>query len=391
MRAATRDVAFGTNVRAMLGTAGADTNFTVTFTSTTSAIQTVNPYTNISNVTADNRTNLGWAFNQNEASADGVGSGDTSSGLLRKRVIPAGSWSFEFAWTASAPALLATRPVVISYTVYRVAANGGARSLLFETSAASNTGNSGDGAATSAAQPAYVLEPNETIHVAVRIQSQATSNLLGGTNNTVVTCTRATSGSAFVTLPAPGMRDLYLDSSAGTGEALGVRSNRVRKDVYTGTGEGSGLIDRMAEFFRTQIGVGEGDGDRELITVMKFAESVGEGAGTRTLRVRKDLISAIGEGEGLRSLRVRKDLISAIGEDDLFFERGVVFVRDFLGIGESIADLRRTVIFVRDFNAAGKAVIRPRIALDWDDLPDVEGGSVVVVEKVFRPIFIFDD
>ena len=336
MRAATRDVAFGTSVRALLGASGADTNFTVTFTSTTAATQTVQPFTNISQNVTDNRTTHGWAMNQNDASEDGVGSGLTVAGIgIRKRVIPAGVWQFQFGWTSNAPARLASYPVTISFHVYRVAANGGARTLLFSVAAAetkvSLVAGSGTGAASSPAQPEYLLEANETIHVAVQVTSNASSSILGETTNTVITFTTGTAGTAFVTLPAPGMRDVYYDANASVGGGLATESILTRKDTMTGGGKGAAA----------------------------------------------------------RSLLVRKDTEFGVGASVADMGRVVVFVRDFAGTGQSAADMRRVVIFVRDFAGAGKGVVRPRIALDWDDLPDAGGGSQVI--NVVRPLFIFED
>lgn len=390
LRAATRDVTFGTDVRSALGTAGADTNFTITYTA--AATQTVDPYTNISNVTADNRLNLGWALNQNDASEDSMGSG-TDVGLLRLRVIPAGTWSFSNSIAGSAPALLTNYNVTVEYSVYRVAANSGTRTLLFSFSgAAINRTAAGTftASATSPAQPAYIFQANETVHVAYRITSAPTQAVLGGTTNTVLTINGATSASQSITLPAPGLRDYFIDTNQAVGEAVGLRSNLVRKDLIQAIGEALGQYDYDASFFRTFNAVGEGAGTRALLVVIKDRfVATGSGVGSRALLVRKDVIMGTGEAVGLRSNLIRKDLIQAIGEGSGEITKQATFVRDFLSEGESVADLKRVVIFVRDFEAIGEAVIRPRIALDWDDLPTSEGGNVVI--NTYRPLFVFDD
>ena len=59
----------------------------------------------------------------------------------------------------------------------------------------------------------------------------------------------------------------------------------------------------------------------------------------------------------------------------------------FAGVSDS--DLIRSVIFVRDFIGTGIATIRPRITLDWEDLPNAGAGNQIV--NVFRPIFVFED
>ncbi|UTS51984.1 hypothetical protein [Synechococcus phage BUCT-ZZ01] len=380
-----RDVAFGTNVRALSDVALGDTSFTVTFTSTTTITQTVNPYTNISNTPTDNRTTLGWSLNQNTASDDSMG-----ATVTKKRVIPAGDWSFRSGWSANAPALFATRAIVFSYHVYRVAANGGARTLLFSVSAPSSTENSGTADATST-QPEYIFEANETLHVAIQITSQATSSTLGGTTNTTVTLNRQTANTGYVILPAPGLRDVTIDNNQAIGEAVGIENILTRKDIITGAGEGAGTYDYLAEFFREFDGIGLGEAERALIVLIKNAiTAIGSGVGTRTQRARKDTITGIGEGDSIQSKYIFKDIIAeGVSVADLM--RAVVFVRDFLGEGASVADIARVVIFVRDFIGQGKGQIRPRIALDWDDLPVAgEGGGTTII-NTYRPLFVFDD
>lgn len=304
MRAATRDVAFGTNVRQLSSVEGADTNFTATFTSTTAITQTINPFTNISNQSADNRLNMGWALNQNEASPDGVGSKSTEL-----RLIPGGIWSFQFSYTGSTPALLENYTVLVEFSVYRVAPNGGARTLLFTAATGAVQGTSGTGA-TSSTQGDILLLPGETLHVAVRVTSAATSSVLGGTTNTVLTFTFATAGTHFAAFPEPGMRTLYLDSSSAEGAGSSVRSNRAR------------------------------------VTSPAFGSAVGS------------------------------------------FNRSQQLFREFESIGESICDKERLIV-IKTIAAVGTARIRPRIAFDFDDLPDIEGGGQII--NVFRPMFLFDD
>lgn len=391
MRAATRDVAFGTNVRALLGTSGADTNFTVTFTSTTAATQTVQPFTNTSQNVTDNRTTHGWAMSQNDASEDGVGSGLTVAGIgIRKRVIPAGVWQFQFGWTSNAPALRASYPVTISFHVYRVAANGGARTLLFSVDAAATTVSlvegSGTGAASSPAQPEYLLETNESIHVAAQVTSNASSSILGWKTNTVITFTTGTAGTAFVTLPAPGMRDVYYDTNASVGGGLATESILTRKDTMLGAGKGAGQMAKLASYFRALDGLGSGLADRQLLTVLKFLQIVGTGSGTRATLVRKDVEAGIGKGAGSRALLARKEELAS-GNGAGAYDYLAQFYRAFTGAGNGSA--LRSLLVRKDELSAGRGAVRPRIALDWDDLPDAGGGGQVI--NVVRPLFIFED
>lgn len=106
-------------------------------------------------------------------------------------------------------------------------------------------------------------------------------------------------------------------------------------------------------------------------------------------KITKDLIRATGAGAGYRSMAIRKDLRSATGAGVGEIEKAAIFVRDFLAQADGIPGIARVVIFVRNFEGVGTARIRPRIALDFDDLPNVEGGGQIV--NVFRPMFLFDD
>lgn len=250
MRAGSRDVAFGTNVRHLSSAQGADTNFTVTFTSTTTITQTIDPFVNISNQTADNRLNMGWALNQNEISADGVGS---KANALR--IIPAGVWSFQFPYTGSSPALLTSYSVGLEFSVYRVASNGGARTLLFSTAKAPVSGTSGSGDVTSN-QPEFILLADETLFVSVRVTSEATRATLGNITNTVLTFTFANAGAHWVSLPAPGMRTLHLDSSSAMGSGSSIRSNRARVSSPA-FGSAVGSFDRSQQLFREFESIGE--------------------------------------------------------------------------------------------------------------------------------------
>lgn len=383
MRAGSRDVAFGTNVRQLSSVQGADTNFTVTYTSTTATTQTINPFTNISNQAADNRQNMGWALNQNEASADGVGSKSTEL-----RLIPGGIWSFQFSYTGSTPALLASYTVLVEFSVYRVAPNGGARTLLFTAATGAVQGTSGTGDCTST-QGDFLLLPGETLHVAVRVTSAATSSILGGTTNTVLTFTFATAGTHFVAFPEPGMRTLYLDSSLAQGAGSSVRSNRAQI-TSPSFGSAVGSFGRSQQLFREFEAVGEAICEKERLIVIKTIAAVGTGVAIRAgNKITKDLIRATGAGVGYRSMAIRKDLRSALGSGTGDLAKAAIFVRDFLAQADGVPGIARVVIFVRNFEGVGTARIRPRIALDFDDLPDIEGGGQIV--NVFRPMFLFDD
>lgn len=404
-RPSTVDVAFTnvrTNVRALQSTAGADTNFTATFTSTTQATQTVDPFTNIIDVTDDKRTKLGWAMNQNEASVDSMGSIPT-----RTRYTPAGIWQFRFAWTSNYPGRPSARyPVTISYHVYKVAANGGARTLLFSVSAPTATvylsTGSGTGEVTSS-QPEYSFAPDETLLIAVQVTSAA-SDSFSGTTDTVITFRGATSGSFFVKIPPVGLRSVYHDSSSLVGAGVASRSSLIRKAVssladglgsflrklsasrsYSLTGSGLGSFLRKLSASRSHSSTGSGLGVR-FATVKKSVPANGVGVATRLLLLRK-AFSVVGAASAIQQKLIVKGLYQATGSSTSSFDRSGIFSRSFDASGNAIGSFERTAIFFRTFNANGTVTIRPRIALDWDDLPDPGGGTI----NVYRPLIIFDD
>ena len=134
-------------------------------------------------------------------------------------------------------------------------------------------------------------------------------------------------------LPAPGIRDFYLDSSTAAGVSdSSISRKSIFKDIISSVGGGNGVINRLLEQFKSFNGTGAGVGS---------------------------------------------------------INKAAIFVRNFVGTGVSDSDLIRSVIFVRDFIGTGIATIRPRITLDWEDLPNAGAGNQIV--NVFRPIFVFED
>ena len=451
------------NVKKLLESApGSNSATTVTWTTTTITEKTVIPLT-ANSAAGDTSSNNGWAFN--DGGADGLGS---VSGALR--IIPAGVWNFSLQETINTPALLDTHALDVTAKVYRVndinAGAGGAITLLFTAVRSGTNTTSATLTWSSASQPDILLQPGQVIMVGITMTSASTTALvLGANTNTVVTTVLG--ANTWFEVPAPGVRTVYQESNPAVGSGSGVESIFTRKDIQTATGEGVGVQDYLAEFFRAFNAIGEGDADRDLLTVMKFVESVGRGVGTRSLNISKDTIQAIGEGDSMRylltrkdiqtaigegagtydylaeffrafnsigegagtrsnlvrkdiqtaigegagiisrslqlfralnaigkgdsfrSMLVRKDVIAALGEGDGDLAKAAIFVREFNAIGEGFATEEETVIFVREFLGIGKAVIRPRIALDWDDLPDAGGGSTII--NVYRPMFVFDD
>lgn len=373
------------NVKKLLESAPtSNSTTTVTWTTTTVTEKTIIPLT-ANSAAGDTSTTNGWAYN--DGGADGIGS---VSGSLR--IIPAGVWDFSLQETLNTPALLANINLTVTAKVYRVAdinaGAGGARTLLFTAQRVGTNTTSATLTWSSASQPDILLQPGEVIMVGITATSASTAaTVLGANTNTVLTVVLG--ANTWFDVPAPGVRTFYQDTNSAVGSGSSAKSIFTRKDIQTAIGEGVGVQDYLAEFFRTFNAIGEGDADRDLLTVMKFIESVGIGVGTRSLKISKDNIQAVGEGDSMRYLLTRKDVIAALGEGDGDLAKAAIFVREFNAIGEGFATEEETVIFVREFLGIGKAVIRPRIALDWDDLPDAGGGSTII--NVYRPMFVFDD
>lgn len=374
-----QDQSWGSNVKALLATASADANWTVTFTSETTITQTVVPYTNTSNNSADTRTNNGWAINQAEASVNGMGSIST-----RTRFVPAGDWEFSIPIAYNAPALLANYDIDAEFNIYRVATSGGTRTLVFSVASNTVAVSLQAGTATLAAtvaQPEIVVGVGETLHYAVRITSVATTATLGAVTDTVVTINGGTSGALSLTLPPEGLGSNYYEYSDGVGDTVSPVDVSIKKDI-DGQGDGAGVINRLVEFYRELNGGGEGSGARSLLTVLKTLESEGEGQGTSLRLIEKATYPATGSGTGLRlSSNIYKDTIVSEGDTEAVIDRTAVFARLFEGEGEGERTFNKVVIFVRTFNAEGESVIRPRIALDWDELPDSGAPPVVINGK----------
>ena len=378
-----QDQVWGSNVKALISTASADTDWTVTFTSETTITQTVVPYTNTSNDPSDTRNNNGWAVNQDEASTDGMG-----SIVERTRFVPTGDWVFSIPIAYTAPALLANYDIQAEFSIYRVATGGGTRALLFSTTSNTVTVNLQAGTNTltaSSTQPEVVIGVGETIHYAIRLTSVATTATLGNVTSTVVTLQGTTSGGMTLTLPAQGIRSRYFEYSDGVGNTFTPVDIFIKKDIES-QGEGAGIINRLVEFYRELNGGGEGDGERSLLTVLKTLVSGGEAQGTSLRLIEKAPYTATGLVSGLRLPNsIFKDVIVADGDAESTISRVVTFARLFEGTGEGSESFNKVVIFVRTFNADGESIIKPRICLDWDDLP--VSGTVIAAPETGQLVY----
>jgi hypothetical protein len=238
---------------------------------------------------------------------------------------------------------------------------------------------------SSSSQPEIVVGVGETLHYAIRLTSGATTATLGDITNTVITLQGATSGGLILTLPSPGLRSRYFEYSNGVGNTNTPVDISIKKDIE-GQGEGTGIITRLVEFYRELNGDAEGDGERSLLTVLKTLVSEGEAQGAVSRLVEKSAYTSTGLASGSRlSNNIYKDTIVAVGDTEAVINRTAVFARLFEGSGEGDKSFNKAVIFVRTFDAEGNSVIKPRICLDWDDLP--VSGAVIEVPYTGQLIY----
>lgn len=171
---------------------------------TASATQTVIPFTS-SSAGGDTSNNNGWVFNNTTGT---YALGSTSAA---QRVLPAGTWTFSGSLTFVAPALLATGSATVTAKVYRVAAGGGVRSLLFSVNFAASTWTAAqtNNISITTSQPQYVLAAGEVLMVGYTIASADTKNVLNASTTSVITFNVGGANGAAVVVPTPGVRTLF--------------------------------------------------------------------------------------------------------------------------------------------------------------------------------------
>jgi len=370
-----QDQTWGTSVKQLSGTSAADTSFAITYTSTSAVTHTIKPYVTENASTTDNRTNYGWALNESSTSADSMGSTSTVH-----RYSQSGTWTLATNVSYTAPALLASYTIVAEYSVYRVATGGGTRTLLFtatsNTLTASLAAGSGTLTATSS-QPIIEFQPGETFHVAIRITSAATSAVLGGTTNSVITIETGVAAGITVTLPNLGLKSLYLEDATSSASVLAAVDKLLDKSV-TATNILLSDFSKFVRWYRTVTG-----SIVESTSVNKLLMFGSEANITATSTVDKTIVkvpaSASSEIYADRSLTLIKPTytssIVAIGD----YQKQVIYNRYIDANMPMVSDFIKQVIYVRYAEASVGFNLHARICLDIDDLPDA--GTPIVVNK----------
>ncbi len=156
------------DIKKLVETIGASNNTAQAAFGTAAASIVVDPYTPSSTTGTTNLPNYGWAINR-------LGTDGMDSTATAKRIIPAGTWTFNARLGASAVLTSAYR---IEVSVYRVSSTG-ARTLLFGPINSATVSPNATGVDVSAAttQIKIVLQSNETLLVSYVINKTNTSLL----------------------------------------------------------------------------------------------------------------------------------------------------------------------------------------------------------------------
>lgn len=192
----------------------------------------------------------GWAINQ--AGSDGMVSTSTA-----KRLIAAGTWSFQGALIAP---LASVNAVTVKARVYRVAANGGTRTQLgSELSVNAGlvlaAGVNWSGTITDIGQ--VILEVDETIQVSFYLNGVGQ---IGGLTIVFQTGVGGLLNDFQIQAPSPGVRTLYISSLTGVLSFIGLLVKQVGK-----------TLSGSASFISATI---KKDINRQLSSSLSFASSL---------------------------------------------------------------------------------------------------------------------
>lgn len=371
-----QDQTWGTNVKQLSGTSAADTSFAITYTSTTATTHTIKPYVSENASSTDNRTNYGWALNESASSVDGMGSTSTMH-----RYIQAGTWTLAINISYTAPALLASYDITAEYSVYRVATGGGTRTLLFTTTsntiAVSLTAGSGTLTANSS-QSVIEFQPGETLHIAIRITAAATSSVLGGTTNSVITVETGTAGGITITLPILGLKSLYLEDASSNTVVSSV-SNKLLNKYVTSTVAINSNFNKFVGWYREAIGNVALDSFTSKSLIFDTIATTS----TLSTIVNKFIVKNVATSNTIINANRNMVLIKPTFTSDIItagdYLKQVIYNRAADVNIPIVTSFNKQVIYVRDVDAIVGFNLKARICLDIDDLPDA--GTPIVINK----------
>ena len=371
-----QDQTWGTNVKQLSGTSAADTSFAITYTSTTATTHTIKPYVSENASSTDNRANYGWALNESASSADGMGSTSTMH-----RYIQAGTWTLATNISYTAPALLASYDITAEYSVYRVATGGGTRTLLFTTTsntiAVSLAAGSGTLTANSS-QPVIEFQPGETLHIAIRITAAATSSVLSGTTNSVITVETGTAGGITITLPALGLKSLYLEDASSNTVVSSV-SNKLLNKYVTSTVTINSNFNKFVRWYREAIGNVALDSFTSKSLIFDTITTTS----TLSTIVNKFIVKNVATSNTIINANRNMVLIKPTFTSDIItagdYLKQVIYNRAADVNIPIVTSFNKQVIYVRDVDAIVGFNLKARICLDIDDLPDA--GTPIVINK----------
>ena len=371
-----QDQTWGINVKQLSSGSGADTSFAITYTSTTATTHTIKPYVSENASSTDNRTNYGWALNESASSTDGMGSTSTMH-----RYIQAGTWTLATNISYTAPALLASYDITAEYSVYRVATSGGTRTLLFtatsNTIAVSLAAGSGTLTANSS-QPVIEFQPGETFHVAIRITAAATSAVLGGTTNSVVTIETGTAGGIVVTLPALGLKSLYLEDTLSS-LVLNSSSSKILNKYIIAVTTFNSNFSKFVKWYREIIGTTTINSSINKLLMLNTTIATNTIFTNINKFFIKDILTLSMVIEADKNMLLIKPTYSSSIIADSNYQKQVIYNRSIDADISVVSNFTKQVIYVRDVDAIIGFNLKSRICLDIDDLPDA--GTPIVINK----------
>ncbi len=176
------------------------------------------------------------------------------------------------------------------------------------------------------------------------------------------------------------------DTRTSTGIGVASRSLVRVRDTRLGTAVGVSSFSRLWTVFRedTATAVGSPSSTR-IVRDTRQATAIGTPTFVRHLILQRE-DQATGIGSASRTARARV-LQSSTGVGETSFSRLWTAARSAQAIGVGVTDFVRHIIFVRNDQATAVGRLTARIELDIEDLPTSDGGSPIIVKKVFG---IFD-